>query len=88
MCITVLNYNILCSTVWNILNKFVHTIYVLRIYTCKRRKIFDKKEIMENSEDNQEKSYWFLKFVSEKITKVKSTLLDKLDPGMKLVHQK
>ena len=43
---------------------------------------------MENSEDNQEKSYWFLKFVSEKISKVKSTLLDKLDPGMRLIHQK
>ena len=43
---------------------------------------------MENSEDNQEKSYWFLKFVSEKISKVKSTSLDKLDPGMRLVHQK
>ena len=45
-------------------------------------------ENSENSENTQEKSYWFLKFVSEKITKVKSTLLDKLDPGMKLVHQK
>ena len=43
---------------------------------------------MENSEDTQEKSYWFLKFVTEKISKIKSTLLDKLDPGMKQVHQK
>ena len=60
----------------------------LEFITCNRRNIFIKKEMMENSEDTQEKSYWFLKFVSEKITKVKSTLLDKLDPGMKLVHQK
>ena len=60
----------------------------LEFNTCKRRKVFDKKEIMENTKDTQEKSYWFLKFVSEKITNVKSTLLDKLDPGMKVVHQK
>ena len=60
----------------------------LEFNTCKRGNIFDKKEIMENSEDTQEKSYWFLKFVSDRISKVKSSLLDKLDPGMKLVHQK
>ena len=50
--------------------------------------IFIRKETMEKSEDNQKKSYWFLKFVSEKISKVKSTLLEKLDPGMRLIHQK
>ena len=70
--------------------KQIFTMY-LEFITYYWRNIFDKKDIMENSENSentQEKSYWFLKFVSEKISKVKSTLLDKLDPGIKLVHQK